>query len=595
MSATLNKDMRCYLATTGISEVWDLNSKLLLLGPWCVTSKQNKELTNGRNYTLIPSPWQPVAKIKEAADYCHEIYEELLPEVSENLNSLHSVSYPVNYWRVLIGPWLIHYIGVLYERYIRIKNALSLYPRLYTHTPDGDWHLATYDTAEFMESLGRDDYNFKLFGAVCSYLKVPSEAIHIRLKEEPLFNRMQDKKSRLKKFWQGATNRALFASMFLFPPGPVVLAHMHRLRHIDYLKLSLKVGTRLCYDFRLKDKIDLHYSSQKRQSLVFKDKGDIFKNLVVQTLRISIPKCYIEGYRHIKESTPSVRPNVKVVGSAVGWDSQEVFKFFAAEAVSKGASPVYFQHGAGYGNYLANPAESLSYEKDRLYVWGWESQDRGAGKLKNLPSAHLSMIRDSYSYSKGAKSIFVSAGLPRYQYRFFSVPFSEKFVQYLQDQINLLDELPVEIRRNLTYRPYVHNYHWNEKENLSKRYPEIELLSGLSVIEYMQKAKLVIIDHPGTAFIEALAINVPSVFFWDHNAYLMRPEAEGYFQTLRDSGILYSKSAEAAKKIIDVSGDPLSWWRSKEVQDARNIFLGQFGYSRKDWMGCWARELKVMQ
>jgi len=595
MNVTLNKDSKCYLATTGISEVWDLNNKLLLLGSWCVTSRKNKELVREIDYTLIPSPWQPALKIKEAADYCHEIYEELLPEISENLNSLHNVSYPVSYWRLLIGPWFIHYIGVLYERYIRIENALKLYPNMYTHVPDGDCHLATNDTEEFMERLSRDDYNFKLFGAVCSYLNVPTEAVDIRLEEESLFNRMQDKKSRLKGFWRAASNRALFASQFLFPPGPVVLAHMHRLRYADYLNLSLRLGTRLCYDFRLKNRINFHYSGRKRQGLVFKDNDNPFKNLVVKTLRISIPKCYIEGYWHLKESAPSVRPNVKVVGSSVGWDFKEAFKFFAAEAVSKGASPVYFQHGAGYGNYLANPVETLSHEKDRLYVWGWESQDGGAGKLRNLPSAHLSMIRDSYFYLKGAKSIFVSAGLPRYQYRFFSAPFSEKFAQYLKDQINLLDKLPVEVRRNLIYRPYLHNYHWNEKEDLSKRYPEIELLSGVSVIEYMQKAKLVIIDHPGTAFIEALAINVPSVFFWDHDAYIMRPEAERYFQGLRDSGILYSSAAEAAEKIIDISGDPLSWWGSKEVQDTRNAFLEQFGYSRKDWMDCWARELRTMQ
>lgn len=115
-----------YLATTAASEVWDLDGKLLLLGPWCLAGR-NRRLLEGKDYTMVESPWRPFGpKIKEAASYCHSIYEESLPEIARALNNLHSVSYPERYWRILVGPWLLHFISVFYERYVRIQHALSL-------------------------------------------------------------------------------------------------------------------------------------------------------------------------------------------------------------------------------------------------------------------------------------------------------------------------------------------------------------------------------------------------------------------------------------------------------------------------------------
>ena len=69
--------MNYYLATTGLSNIWDMNKDLLLIGPWCIASQSNRSLLKGKKYTLIPSPWKPATRVKAAADYCHNIYEEL--------------------------------------------------------------------------------------------------------------------------------------------------------------------------------------------------------------------------------------------------------------------------------------------------------------------------------------------------------------------------------------------------------------------------------------------------------------------------------------------------------------------------------------
>jgi putative transferase (TIGR04331 family) len=108
----------------------------------------------------------------------------------------------------------------------------------------------------------------------------------------------------------------------------------------------------------------------------------------------------------------------------------------------------------------------------------------------------------------------------------------------------------------------------------------------------MKKFKMVVIDHPHTSFLESLTINVPTVLFWDHDIFFMRPEAEPYFQALRDAGILHKGPLSAAEKVNEIFDNPREWWLSNTVQNARKVFCDRFAYARNDWLDIWAKELR---
>jgi len=75
----------------------------------------------------------------------------------------------------------------------------------------------------------------------------------------------------------------------------------------------------------------------------------------------------------------------------------------------------------------------------------------------------------------------------------------------------------------------------------------------------MRKTNIVVVDHPGTSALEAFVINAPTVLYWDHDKYLIRPEAEPYFQALRDAGILYKDPVSAAEKVNEIFDNPEEW------------------------------------
>ena len=121
--------MKDYLATTAISELWDMDENLILLAPWCLIDR-NKGLLKKKEYRLVESPWTPFfPKVMESVSYCHALYEDVLPQTARALNSLHGVSYPEKYWHILVGEWLSHFIAILYERYVRIQNAVKQHPK----------------------------------------------------------------------------------------------------------------------------------------------------------------------------------------------------------------------------------------------------------------------------------------------------------------------------------------------------------------------------------------------------------------------------------------------------------------------------------
>lgn len=580
--------MKCYLATTSISEFWDLDSKLLLLGPWCLTSEKSKRLLKDKDYIIIPSPWKPTIKIKEAADYCHEIYEGLLTQLSENLNSIHRVSYPVRYWRVLIGPWLLHFIGVFFDRYRRIENALEIFPDLYTHVlPIKQCKTVAFDTYDFVGGkVNEDYYNLKLFSLVC-YELCPERSAEKDYKSE-------SKIYTTRYGWKRRLFNRLIKPLDLLKYS-IVLSDMYHLTPSEIFLLKWKTGFKIIHfkEFCHIDEtsfIEDNYSYKFREALRLKGASNRFQSLLYKVIPEAIPMCYMENYEFYRSSISGI-DSVRVVGSATGWYFNERFKFFAAEAVSKGANLIDFQHGGGYGLSLAVPVETISLEKDIFYTWGWNKKNNN--KIKPLLSPHLSRFKDTYS-PKLDKILFVGITMPKYHYRFHTQPLPEDMPKYFEDKKIFFQFLSSELKNRILYRPYLHEYGWDEKKFVKEICPYVEFLLKGKLVNWMKKVKLVVIDHPHTSFLEVLTINVPGIFYWDHDVYLMRPKAERYFELLRDAGILYKSPESAAKKVNEIYNDPLSWWQNPEVQKAKDEFCNQFARTSKNWRKEWAELLRTL-
>ncbi len=579
--------MRYYLATTRISDIWDLEKEVILLGTWCL--KNN--MVNNPYYPIAASPWKSAIEIKEDADYCYNIYNELMTQLAERLNYIHNVSYPLKYWKILVGDWLLIFTEVLYERFRRMKNALMLFD-FYTHVlPREQCNLITLDTNDFINRIVKEDYfNLKLFSLI-SYELCPDriKEVQYEYKASPYGMRYSSKRKIL---------LTLLKPLEWIFNGHIVLSYMYNHLAIrDWFSLILRLGIRNFSYINFDtpgincSKVALSYDMRKRLS-IDNNSSDIFKSILLQLIPGAIPVSYVENYGMYDKlvNKKGKLDAVKIIGSATGWRLFEPFKFFAAKRLIKGAKIVEFQHGGIYGTALAHQEEKMAQEKDFFYTWGWSCREN----IKPLPSPHLSRLRDKYSPSKRSQYIvYVGNVVRRYVFKFVTTLRSDDIAMYFESKKQFLNALPQKIKNRVLYRLYV-DKEWREIEEdyIRNIVPEVKFNTKGRLTELMQRAYLVVIDHPYTSFLEALAINVPCVLYWDHSVFLMRPEAEKYFDLLRGVEILHKDPVSAAEKVKRIFDNPLKWWLSPEVQKARNEFCERYAYTRRDWYRLWAEELK---
>lgn len=580
-----------FLATTAIEGFWGKSSKILFLGPWCIPDKICMESIDSTGNKIVPSPWYPPAKRIDAFNYCHSLYEMTITELSTRLNKLHGVSCPDKYWRILIGHWLFNYITVLFDRYKRLEKALDTFPSLYTYVlPKEQCSLVSYSIDDFMiEGSGKvrgDLYNHFLFSTIAH------EVCPGNIVEEDCGYEL--KVNIVRRGWKRKIFNMLKSPIDKGFRGPILLNEMYHISLKELFMLKVKTGfNRMNFvemtDFLLPDNMLLKdkYSKDMRETLKINCIGPGFESILFKTIPESIPICYIEDYRYHKSKIKTMA-KLKFIGSLVGWNYNEIFKFYSAESLLKGATLAEFQHGGGYGIHRFATPCTQAYEKDIFYSWGWT--DKKIKNVKPLPSAYLSRLINTYT-GRLNKILMVGTGVERYIYRLDAALFPDDITVYFHDKMRFLAALKKTPQSRIMYRPG-REFGWKEVDYIMDVYPTIEIVKKKKLIHWMQNVNVVVIDYFATTFLEALIINVPTVLFWDHEVFLMSSDAEPYFQVLRDVGILYKDPVSAAEKVNEIFEDPGEWWLSDKVQGARKEFCDRFAYARRDWIDVWVKELR---
>ena len=99
------------------------SSKNFLLGEWC--KKYDVIEKNKHNGFVQGHHWKNKSKRSKDLIYIENLYEKLIVHLKNALNDFHEVKKDELYWRVIVGPWLLRYITVLFDRWETISNFFS--------------------------------------------------------------------------------------------------------------------------------------------------------------------------------------------------------------------------------------------------------------------------------------------------------------------------------------------------------------------------------------------------------------------------------------------------------------------------------------
>lgn len=589
-----------FLATTALRAFWDESGEPLFLSDWCLRGLTSAERAAAGG-TVLANPWDDPARQREAWTVLDARYEQLLAALTVYLGDVHGVSHDRAYWRLLIGPWLLHYLHALHDRYIHLAQAFARHPAARTVVLDpADWRVP-FDTLDLMFALRTDDFNLQIMSQLLDAMgyafparRLPPPAPRPAIPPPPRLDRLTYARAKvenwlLRRITQARRGRAEVVTCDMMLPTA------------DELSLSLWSGLRAVPAGIVRNGGTWRFGrpaavfDRARLGLAALSHGDAFATLAGALLPRSFPVLFLEGYaqaaREVEADYP-MRPSV--ILSTLGWYYHEPFKFFAAARAAHGARLVAVQHGAGYGMYEMSWWERHEMRLAHRYVaWGWGDSDR----VRNASSLRLSRAlrrRPRRPSDTSGDILFVptAALYPRYLDMFTSQPLASQWESYLDDQAQFLAALPPDLFARVRFRLFPSEHEWPLRDQLTARFPGLRWDEHRPFSESLRRCALVAIDHPGTSMLECLVADVPTVLFWNARHWQIRRTAEPDLTPLRAAGILSATPDEAAEQVRRIGRTPEDWWHGAPVRDARARFIARHALASRDWTRRWGRLLR---
>jgi putative transferase (TIGR04331 family) len=504
--------------------------------------------------------------------YVSRLYERILADLAYTLNRLLLVDHGIRYWRILIGPWLRQFIEILCDRWRSIECVVDRAEVSYTIVLDGSQSVVVpMDVGGFGRLYNSAGWNHSVYAAILerfpqverrhkhgetSAASVPPPA--------PLHHWKRGPRVAALAAWSQAAARQVSEN------GVVLVAPY--MSWSDELAVDLRFRqVPLIWNFVPQATPTME--SGTREWSLSGHPTDPFDQFLREIIPVHMPVAYSDGYPElmaaVDESPWPKKPRLIFTSNAhIGND---LFKAWAAQCVEDDSQLVVGQHGGNFGNQKFCSGEDHDRAiSDAYLTWGWTDPDDARAKpvgqlfgLKPLNSAHNSQER----------AVLVTATSPQQAYRGISAPIAGQWLETLEDQFSFVEALPEHIRSAFLVRLSRHDCDWDQVERWQCRCPEIELDRGdQSIHNLIAKSRVYVVSYNGTAFLESLALGVPTIMFWNPELFELRDAAVPSFSYLERAGILHYSPASAANKVTEVWDDPDGWWASTQVVSALNLF-----------------------
>lgn len=309
--------------------------------------------------------------------------------------------------------------------------------------------------------------------------------------------------------------------------------------------------------------------------------------LLKRALALTAPIELVEGFSQLR--THYVRHSQVHSGwiyTANAYQSSSSFRFWVEHCRERGARLATHQHGGAYGIDQDHLGEEFDVSvSDIFYSWGWNATDRGT-RVRPLPPAWP----EHYSRQQSSEYLLMSLPITTHMYRLQSFLMPSQVADMVRQTLDLIRGLAAPTRIRI-------RTHQGDALPLS----EVSTTSGATLLlDDLQasgtvaasRSKLVLHNYLSTAWLETLALNIPTVCFYDPEIYSPRDSARPYIDALAKVGVIHNSGVEAAKFVNGLNGEPSAWWQSNEVQEAREAFVTRYANFSESWLPAWMEEFE---
>jgi putative transferase (TIGR04331 family) len=572
-----------YLITTADERTWRFDQPVIFLGEWCKLYERQHIWQNMDAIVAEPYGLDINKKIEDNFE-SRNIEKILLTKLTHKLNNTHQTAYSERFWKILIGHWLRTYIETGLNRIKTLENCIATnkisgatfieldkeeliptnFASLFTLIQSDTWNSA-FDL-QIIKLLNDVSFKFEVISDPFVSIK-QTEDIQYKKSERKLVKNIMfhSIKKVLKHFTK--SNDALIINTYL----PI----------FEEVKLNFLLGQFPRFWESEFVKIDYEKDLEKRKNLSLEFTYTIdekYIHILSSMLFNFFPSCYLEGFVKLGSLAQEMNfpSSPKFIFTSNSYHTDEVFKYWSGVKTEEGAKYIVGQHGSNFGT---NRFFSPSIEEEicsTFLTWGWRNNN-----LSYKPSFIFKTVNKNLSPNSRGKLLLNQLPL---DYRRNTWDTVDEHYKYFEDQKIFISNLFEPIRRNTIIR--LHGEYETRKFNENLRWLDFDESLELnyqqsSFFQTLSNCRLVVHSYDSTGFLESLALNIPTMAFWQNGFDHLVEDARPYYQELVDNGIIHLSPKTISEKINNEWDDIQSWWNTLDVQNARNQFCKQYARQSK--------------
>lgn len=580
------------LVTTAIESTWGSDDTILFLGEWC-RLYERRDVWGGRKHLVVPNHWDDRQKLKRDYDQLKELHESLLEYLASALNNYHHMDKSLRYWRMILDPWLLTYVAVIFDRWECLRIAFSDHGQFETVVLDPlAENEPSLDYGDFVAKALGDSWNYQLFSEIIE--STYSEKCRLRKVASSTFSRADvapDIVTYTKAKPPSAKRRiAAFADRLvgkLFPCSGAVFFESY---------FPPTAMAKLCFRLRqfprlYLDDFEWPLTSGALEKSREAGKGragftvaatakNAFEAFLFKRIANDIPSAYVERFSALKARTDRISMRPKAIFTGTGHWGNELFKVWSAEQVSRGCKLVTIQHG---GSINTGTMTAMNFEED---IADYFVTPSAPCHPKHVQLPFVKLAGGKAIVGGGNCSLLAFEG-QRYSLRAEAWPIAGQALVNYHQSIDFYRSLAEEIQTKFRVRPHS-GQAWSTRQRYADDIGGEVLRGKITYYDFLNESRLIVCTYPNTTFAEAMASGLPTILLYPGRLWELNPASYPLLKVLMAAKIVFHDYQAAAEHVNSVWADPGKWWSSPEVTYARNEFHRKAVYQSDDWLNEWA-------
>jgi len=486
-------------------------------------------------------------------------------QIIKILNKYNTINENEKYWDKIISSWLFDVITVVKFRFddlLFVKKNKNFYI-LYINKNNFNFLNFSFDF--FTKSANSSRLNQFIYNQIADILKINKKLDNNKLK-------IIDSKEQIAKNKNNFFNTVIFYfyNLYVWFLNPVILVDSY-FNIKDSLKIFfLSKGKILfvsSYNF-FKNFSNNKINKNLRDTIKIKQ-NDLFDKAFNSLVGFLLPTSFLENFYETKINIKNYSKNIKLIGSAVCFLSNDNYKILTAEMLKYKKKPVIFAHGHSDG--LMRHDSKFEFELNHIHKHITYSNKDGLG-ISNLRRLNTIKIEDHNE--------FVSLFLTKVDQYFFKTNIfpirTNSYLEVLKENFQFYKSLTKNIKVKFILRPHLLTWSKEKKIWFKKFGKNLNTDCSINNKQIFNKSKIIVMGYISVTTFESLYLDKPTIIFCNIEDYFFKKNHLFFFKMLVDAKIIHKNSYEAANFINKNYSNVENWWQSDKVRKVIKTFKEKY-------------------